>query len=283
MGPFCLAWKYMHNSNSYMQSQLEQYGPLMHMLMTTCSCAFFDVEVVVDGSVIEIGSVLSDKYTLTKLWADIINICWDTPIRYASTKEYKVMLPWSSEYQNLFNDNDMQDAFQKLREKGYRWARFIVNTSVGLKLAYKSSEHLINSNDASKDFSTPANQVSVNLNLEPNMDWFDFADGEVLAKFHARNSNAHPENTVLENEIPPSRFDDTENVAKYLGNVVVEPSDDESDGSGDDESNHGLDDYRSGDESGEESDNESDEPAWARYEASSGGFEFIADGENVIL
>ena len=35
--------------------------------MTTCSCVFFDVKAVVDGSVIEIGSVLPDKYTLTKL------------------------------------------------------------------------------------------------------------------------------------------------------------------------------------------------------------------------
>ena len=188
-------------------------------------------------------------------------------------------------YQNLFNDNDMQDAFQKLREKGYRWARFIVNTSVGLKPAYKSFKHLISSNDASKDFSTPANQVSVNLNLEPSMDWFDFANQEVLAKFPARNSITHPENsvTVLENEISPSSFDDTKNVAKYLGNVVVEPNDDESDRPGDDVSNHGLDNYRSGDESGEEFNNESDEAAWARYEASSGGFEFTTDGENVIL
>ncbi|KAK9214102.1 hypothetical protein WN944_006090 [Citrus x changshan-huyou] len=196
------------------------------------SCVFFDVEAVVDGSVIEIGSVLPDKYTLTKLWADIIDICWDTPIRYASIREYKVMLPWSSEYQNLFNDNDMQDAFQKLREKEYRWARFVVNTSIGLKPAYKSFEHPISSNDNSIDFYTPANQVSVNLNLEPDMDWSGFADEEILAKFSALNSNMHPKNSisVLENEISPSSTDDTEKVAKYLGNVVPEPSDDESDG-----------------------------------------------------
>ena len=65
----------------------------MHMLMTTCSCVFFDVEAVVDGSLIEIGSVPPDKYTLTKLWVNIIDICWYTPIRFAFTKEYKVMLP----------------------------------------------------------------------------------------------------------------------------------------------------------------------------------------------
>ncbi|KAH9705390.1 SWIM-type domain-containing protein [Citrus sinensis] len=157
------------------------------------SCVFFDVEAVVDGSVIEISSVLPDKYTLTKLWADIIDICWDTSI--------------------------------------------------------------------------------------------SFTDEEILAKFSALNSNMHPENSisVLENEISPSSTDDTENIAKYLGNIVPvpEPSDDESDGLGDDESDHGLDDYQSGDESGEESDN--DEAAWARYETSSGGFEFTGDGENIIL
>ncbi|KAH9681659.1 SWIM-type domain-containing protein [Citrus sinensis] len=197
------------------------------------SCVFFYVRAVVDGSVIEIGSVLPDKYTLTKLWADIIDICYDTPIRYASTREYKVMLSWSSEYQNMFNDNDMQDAFQKLREKEYRWARFIVNTSIGLKPTYKSFDHPISSNDNSIDFCTPANQVSVNLNLEPDMDWSGFADEEILAKFSALNSNMHPENSVsvLENKISPSSTDDTENVAKYLGNVVPKPSDEESDGS----------------------------------------------------
>ncbi|KAK9190701.1 hypothetical protein WN943_019311 [Citrus x changshan-huyou] len=137
------------------------------------SCVFFDVEAVVDGSVIEISSVLPDKYTLTKLWADIIDICWDT--------------------------------------------------SISLKPTYKSSEHPINSNDNSIDVAkSRANQVSVNLNLEPDMDWSSFTDEEILAKFSALNSNMHPENSisVLENEISPSSTDDTENIAKYLGNIV---------------------------------------------------------------
>ncbi|KAH9705387.1 SWIM-type domain-containing protein [Citrus sinensis] len=161
-----------------------------------------------------------------------------------------------------------------------------VEANQSLKPTYKSSEHPINSNDNSIDVAkSRANQVSVNLNLEPDMDWSSFTDEEILAKFSALNSNMHPENSisVLENEISPSSTDDTENIAKYLGNIVPvpEPSDDESDGLGDDESDHGLDDYQSGDESGEESDN--DEAAWARYETSSGGFEFTGDGENIIL
>ena len=112
----------------------------------------------------------------------------------------------------------MQDAFQKLREKEYHWARFIVNTSISLKPAYKSSEHPISSNDNSIDFCTTVNQVSINLNLEPDMDWSGVADEEILAKFSALNSNMHLENSVsvLENEISPSSTNNIENIAKYL-------------------------------------------------------------------
>lgn len=55
-----------------------------------------------------------------------------------------------------------------------------------------------------------------------------------------------------------SRSDGTENISKYLGNIILEPSDDESDGSYDDASDHGLNDYKSNDEAREKFDDEND-------------------------
>lgn len=136
-----------------------------------------------------------------------------------------MILPWLSEDQNLFTDNDMQDVFQKLRERGHHWARFIVNTSIGPKPACRSSE----------GFSNPANQVPVNLNLESDINWSGFTEQEVLTNSSVADTDMHLENSVamVENEISPSSSD---------GNVVSEPSDDKSGGLGDDGSDHGLDD-----------------------------------------
>lgn len=75
-----------------------------------------------------------------------------------------------------------------------------------------------------------------------------------------------------------SRSDGIENIAKYLGNIILEPSNDKSDGSDDNASDHGLDDYQSNDEAREKFDDENDEDAWARYETRSSGFNFTVDG-----
>ena len=101
------------------------------------------------------------------MWADIIDLCWDTPIGFAPTKEYKMILLGSSnKYLNLFTDNNMQDVFQKMREHGYHWARFTMNTSISPKPHYTLFENQPNNNDTFISFTTLINQLYMNLNLE---------------------------------------------------------------------------------------------------------------------
>lgn len=61
-------------------------------------------------------------------------------------------------------------------------------------------------------------------------------------------------------------------------------SDDENARSDGEESDHGLDDYQSDDDTGDETNSSNDELAvCVRYNTNSGGFEFTADGENIVL
>lgn len=140
---------------------------LMHILMITYNNVFFDVEAAIVGSVIEIDYVLPNNYTLSQLWTNIIDLCWDTPIEFAPTKENKmILLELSNRYLNLFTDNNMQDVLQKMRENGYHWARFTMNTSISPKPHYTLFENKTNINDTFISFTTLINQLHMNLNLE---------------------------------------------------------------------------------------------------------------------
>lgn len=103
---------------------------------------------------------------MSQLWADIIDLCWDTPIGFAPTNEYKMILLGSSnKYLNLFTDNNMQDVFQKMRENGHHWARFTMNTSISPKPHCTLFENQPNK-DTFISFTTFINQLHMNLNLE---------------------------------------------------------------------------------------------------------------------
>lgn len=83
----------------------------------------YDVKVVVDGKVTEIGSIIPEHYSLVKLWVDIRNICWDEPIRHATSIRAQLLLPRESDGRELFSDSDMRQRVKELKEKRYRWAR----------------------------------------------------------------------------------------------------------------------------------------------------------------
>lgn len=146
---------YAYNYNKWINQMVLLSLFRMNILMITYNSVFFDVEAAIVGSVIEIDSVLPNNYTLSQLRAYIIDLCWDTPIGFAPTKEYKVILPRSSnKYLNLFTDNNMQDVFQKMRENGYHWARFTMNTFISPKPPYTLFENQTNTNDTFIGFIT---------------------------------------------------------------------------------------------------------------------------------
>lgn len=71
----------------------------------------------------------------------------------------------------------MHDVFQKMRENGYHWARFTMNTSISPKPPYTLFESQINNNDTFIGFTTLINQLHMNLNLEFDMDWSGYTEG----------------------------------------------------------------------------------------------------------
>lgn len=52
-----------------------------------------DIEVVVDGEVFKVGSIILEQHSLKKPWEDIKDICFHSPIRWAEYIKFKVMLP----------------------------------------------------------------------------------------------------------------------------------------------------------------------------------------------
>lgn len=88
-----------------------------------------------------------------------------------------ILLRSSNKYLNLFTDNNMHDVFQKMRENGYHWARFTMNTSISPKPPYTLFENQINNNDTFIGFITLINQLHMNLNLEFDMDWSGYTEG----------------------------------------------------------------------------------------------------------
>ena len=49
-------------------------------------------------------------------------LCFDQPIRLATEVIFDVMLPQETFNATVKSDNDLQDAFNKLRDKKYTWA-----------------------------------------------------------------------------------------------------------------------------------------------------------------
>ncbi|KAL9414382.1 hypothetical protein AB3S75_042786 [Citrus x aurantiifolia] len=89
-----------------------------------------DIEAVVGGDLLIVASVIPEQYNLKKLWADIRDLCFDQPIKHATEVRFQVMLPWETSYATLKTETDLQDAFNKLREKKYSWAIFIIKTEL---------------------------------------------------------------------------------------------------------------------------------------------------------
>lgn len=71
-----------------------------------------DINAVVNGEVLKIGSLIPKQYILKKLWEYIMDICFDSPLRQAKEVKFKVMLSWETRYTNLQLDSDLQDAFK---------------------------------------------------------------------------------------------------------------------------------------------------------------------------
>ncbi len=49
-------------------------------------------------------------------------LCFDQPSRLVTEVIFDVMLPWETFTATMKSSNDLQDAFNKLRDKKYTWA-----------------------------------------------------------------------------------------------------------------------------------------------------------------
>lgn len=114
-----------------------------------------------------------------------MDICWGEPIIHATGFRAQLLLPWTSDGRDLLSDNDMQQAFKELKNKGYRWARFKVTS-------YIRHEHivtLLNGQNTSKkqpqDLITPEDQFSANLNADLEINWNELDNVEEI------NNNNH--------------------------------------------------------------------------------------------
>lgn len=91
---------------------------------------YFDCEVVIDGKMSEIRSMISENYSVGKPWANIRDVCWDEPIRNdTAIRTY----PWVDDSKDLETDNDLKQAFKELKDKECKMARFSVTPYIGLK------------------------------------------------------------------------------------------------------------------------------------------------------
>ncbi|KAK9213868.1 hypothetical protein WN944_005853 [Citrus x changshan-huyou] len=101
-------------------------------LLIACNiCSvYMDIEAVVGGDLLTVASVIPEQYSLKKLWADIRDLCFDQPIKHATKVRFQVMFPWEMSYATLKTETDLQDAFNKLREKKYSWVIFIIKTEL---------------------------------------------------------------------------------------------------------------------------------------------------------
>ena len=57
-------------------------------------------------------------------------MCFDQPIKPAAEVSVDVMLPQETSTATMKSDCDLQDAFNKLWEKKYTWAMFIIKTEL---------------------------------------------------------------------------------------------------------------------------------------------------------
>ncbi|KAK9181039.1 hypothetical protein WN944_024176 [Citrus x changshan-huyou] len=133
-----------------------------------------DIEAVVGGDLLTVASVIPEQYSLKKLWADIRDLCFDQPIKHATEVRFQVMLPWETSYATLKTETDLQDAFNKLREKKYSWVIFIIKTELDELEKDRGDSGL------PKDESPDA-QFKVLLPPEPDVEWVDFAEEKEFA------------------------------------------------------------------------------------------------------
>ncbi|KAK9200378.1 hypothetical protein WN944_015575 [Citrus x changshan-huyou] len=136
------------------------------------SSVYMDIEAVVGGDLLTVASVIPEQYSLKKLWADIRDLCFDQPIKHATEVRFQVMLPWETSYATLKTETDLQDAFNKLREKKYSWAIFIIKTELDELEKDKGDSSL--PKDRNEEDESPDAQFKVLLPPEPDVEWVDF-------------------------------------------------------------------------------------------------------------
>lgn len=254
-----------------------------------------DIEAVVGGDLLTVASVIPEQYSLKKLWADIRDLCFDQPIKHATKVRFQVMLPWETSYATLKTETDLQNAFNKLREKKYSWAIFIIKTELDELEKDRGDSSL--PKDRNDEDESPDAQFKVLLPPEPDVEWVDFDEDKEFAlpdlndesntvDFTAAtlivqdsyesmaavglDDNTHDEELKAEKNIDDMDVGSEEDLNQFEVDVLDDA----------------LDDYHSGDDSGTESndnDNGDSQEACCKYEQNSGGFEFAADGEKIIL
>ncbi|XP_052299858.1 uncharacterized protein LOC127903575 [Citrus sinensis] len=114
---------------------------------------------------------------------------------------------------------------------------------------------------ALSDFNDEVNEVEQGTAIEDLVEMMATNDDRDVFADECTENN-------IENDLPHA---DSEGEVNEVVDVVLD---------------NGLDDYQSGDDSGcnlDETDNEAANEACYRYERNSGGFEFAADGENIVL
>ncbi|KAH9752681.1 SWIM-type domain-containing protein [Citrus sinensis] len=138
---------------------------------------------------------------------------------------------------------------------------------------------------------TPENQFSVNLNVDPEINWNELDDVEEINNENNMTQFSIRSGYLLEDDM--TVHFSSENSGKngkgstdtiYTSKSDGEESDEENARSDGEESDYVLDDYQSGDETGDEFDSSDEEiAACVRYDTNSGGFEFTQDGDNLVL
>ncbi|KAK9179412.1 hypothetical protein WN943_028612 [Citrus x changshan-huyou] len=143
------------------------------------SSVYMDIEAVVGGDLLTVASVIPEQYSLKKLWADIRDLCFDQPIKHATKVRFQVMFPWEMSYATLKTETDLQDAFNKLREKKYSWVIFIIKTELDELEKDRGDSSL--PKDRNDEDESPDAQFKVLLPPEPDVEWVDFDEDKEFA------------------------------------------------------------------------------------------------------
>lgn len=119
------------------------------------------------------------------------DLCFDKPIRHAIEVRFDVMLPQETLTATVKSKYNLQDAFNKLRDKMYTWAMFIIK--IELDDLSRDTNYLAFHGDTFDINESPVKKFAVLVEPATEMDWVDLVDENEFYLFDL-NDEVHIEN-----------------------------------------------------------------------------------------